>query len=215
MSLSLLGIWIVALLTVLFAGIDIGTSDAYNGTKIETYPLNLTSKDTLLLKMVNDDNIYYRHNLIQTSETEEVEIDGITMTYASNIKVDVRKSTTNKNYFIVQKESKGKSKSQAKENANEINYNFEIIENTIILDAYFLSEYKNFWKDEEINIIFYVSKDITIFFDNSIKNFLNDVENETDIYDKEMVNHHFIMTNKTLKCTDCVDELEGNEKESI
>ena len=39
-----------------------------------------------------------------------------------------------------------------------------------------LSNYKNFWKDEEINITFYVSKDITTYFDNSIKNFLNDVE---------------------------------------
>ena len=210
-----MGIWIVCLFALIFTGIDFGTSHSNYGDTTKRTELNLFPKDTLTLKMVNDDNIYFRHNLIQTSEAEEVEIDGITMTYASNIKVDVRKSTTNKNYFIVQKESKGKSKSQAKENANEINYNFEIIENTIILDAYFLSEYKNFWKDEEINIIFYVSKDITTFFDNSIKNFLNDVENETDIYDKEMVNHHFIMTNKTLKCTDCVDELEGNEKESI
>ena len=88
----------------------------------------------------------------------------------------------------------------------------------IKLDAYFLSNYKNFWKDEEINITFYVSKDIIIYFDNSTKNFLNDVENETNIYDKEMVNHHFIMTNKTLKCTDCIEELESDktiEKESI
>jgi len=217
-SLTLLGIWIVCLFALIFTGIDFGTSHSNYGDTTKRTELNLFPKDTLTLKMVNDDSIYYRHNLIRTSKPKEVKIDGITMTYASNINVDVRKSTTNKSYFIVQKESKGKSKSQAKENANEINYNFEIIENTIILDAYFLSNYKNFWKDEEINITFYVSKDIIIYFDNSTKNFLNDVENETNIYDKEMVNHHFIMTNKTLKCTDCIEELESDktiEKESI
>ena len=40
---------------------------------------------------------------------------------------------------------------------------------------------------------------------------LSDVENETDIYDKEMVNHHFIMTSTVLKCTDC-KEKEIEEK---
>jgi len=216
-SLTLLGIWIVCLFALIFTGIDFGTSHSNYGDTTKRTELNLFPKDTLTLKMVNDDNIYYRHNLRRSTYKEEVEVDGITMTYASNIKVDVRKSTTKKSYFIVQKESKGKSKSKAKENANEIQYNFEIIDNTIILDAFYLSEYKNFWKDEEINIIFYISEDITIYFDNSIKSFLYSVDNVQEIYDRDMGNHHFIMTDKTLSCTDCKDEEqeEPNDESSI
>ncbi len=43
-------------------------------------------------------------------------------------------------------------------------------------------------------------------------NILPTVTNETDIYDKDMANHHFIMTESTLKCADCVEETaEKNE----
>lgn len=68
------------------------------------------------------------------------------------------------------------------------------------------------WKDEEVNITIYLTENATVYFDNSTKNFLNDVDNEADIYDKEMVNHHFIITESTLKCTDCVAEIEEEQE---
>ena len=86
-------------------------------------------------------------------------------------------------------------------------YKYEVVNKTIVLDAYFLSAYKNMWKDEEINITIYVSENAFVYFDNSTKHFLNDVDNEGDIYDKDMVNHHFKVTESTLKCTDCTDDM--------
>ena len=71
-----------------------------------------------------------------------------------------------------------------------------------------------YWKDEERNIIFYISEDITIYFDNSIKSFLYSVDNVQEIYDRDMGNHHFIMTDKTLSCTDCKDEENEEEEDS-
>ena len=136
------------------------------------------------------------------------------MIYACDIKVDVRKSNTDENYVIIQKESKGKTKSNAKSNAKKIRYEYEIVDNTIILDAFFLSEFKNLWKDEEINIVFYITEGVTIYFDNSIKNFLYRVDNDTEIYDKDMANHHFMMTDKTLKCTDCETEIEAKKNDA-
>lgn len=213
-SLTLSGIWIISLLAIIFTGLDFGTSHSNYGDSTEKTELNIYPTDTLNLKMVNDDSIYYRHNLRRSSYKEEVEVDGKIMAYASNIKVDVRKSTTNENYFIVQRESKGKSKSNAKANAKQMQYNFEIVDNTVILDAYFLSEYKNLWKDEEINITFFIAKDIAIYFDNSIKNFLHRVDNEQEIYDRDMGDHYFIMTDSTLSCTDCeVEKEEENNDE--
>ncbi|MEO9570557.1 MAG: PspC domain-containing protein [Polaribacter sp.] len=210
-SLTLLGIWIVALLTMIFTGIDFGTSHANYGQNVKKTTLNLVKNDTLTLKMVNDDEIYYRHNLRRSSHKYEVEVDGITKVYSNYVKVDVKKSNSNKAYFILQKESKGKSKSSANKNAQKIEYKFEIIDNTIVLDAYYLSEFKNMWKDEEVNITFYLPEGNTVYFDNTVKNFLYNVENEGDIYDKDMVNHYFKMTDDTLKCTDCNEEIEDDE----
>ena len=73
---------------------------------------------------------------------------------------------------------------------------------------------QNLWKDEEVNITFYIPENVTIYFDNSSRNFLSNVDNETDIYDKEMANHHFIMTDKTLQCTDCGIEVDDRINEN-
>ncbi len=213
-SLTLLGVWIMAFLGIFFTFLDFGTSHATYGESSEKNKLNIVGNDTLQLKMVNDDNIYYRHNLRRTYYKEEVEVDGQLMTYATNIKVDVKKSNSDENYFVIQKESKGKTRSKAKENAKQIKYNYKIENNTLILDAYFLSDYKNLWKDEEINLVFYLTENTTVYFDNSVKNFLYRVDNEEDIYDKDMGSHHFKMTDKTLTCTDCKVEKKKNKEDN-
>ena len=73
----------------------------------------------------------------------------------------------------------------------------------MILDAFFLSDLKNIFKDEEIALTIYVPQETNVYLDNSVKNFLSDVKNKTNMYDSDMVNHHFKMTNTVLKCTDC------------
>ena len=40
------------------------------------------------------------------------------------------------------------------------------------------------------------------------------VDNVQEIYDRDMGNHHFIMTDKTLSCTDCKDEENEEEEDS-
>ena len=211
-SLTLLGIWIVALLTMIFTGLEFGTSHSTFGKSSEKNTLNIVKNDTLKLKMINDDEIYYRHNLRNSTHKEEVDIDGIPMIYSNNVNVDVKKSNSDESYIIIQKESRGQNRSNANSNSKKINYKYEVINNTIVFDAYYLSAFPNMWKDEEINITLFIPENITVYFDNSTKYFLDDVKNEGEIYDKDMVDHHFIMTDSTLKCTDCIDEIEEIEE---
>jgi phage shock protein PspC (stress-responsive transcriptional regulator) len=211
-SLTLLGIWIIALLAIIFTGLEFGTSHSSHGISTNKNSLNSIENDTLIVKMQNDDKIYYRHNLRRSTHKEEVEIDGKKMVYTNNIKVTVKRSNSNENYMIIQKESRGKNKKNANIHSENLRYKYKIQKNTVVLDTYFLSEYKNLWKDEEINITLFIKEKVMVYFDNSTKKFLNNVDNEKDIYDKEMANHHFIMTDSTLKCTDCTDEIEEELK---
>jgi phage shock protein PspC (stress-responsive transcriptional regulator) len=214
-KLTLLGIWIIALLAMIFAGLDFATSYVQNGEITEKKPLQITANDTLVVKLKNDETILFRHNLRRSSHKEEVFINGKKMAYSNYVKVDVQKSATNESYFIVTKSSRGKNKMNAKSNAEQIKYHFTIENNTLILDAFYLTDFKNIWKDESIDVTIYLPENATIYFDESSKNFLYDVENETDIYDTDMANHHFIMTNTTLKCTDCEALLEDKNEINI
>jgi len=202
-SLTLLGIWLISLLGFIFTGLDYATSHASYGEIVEKTPIPVVANDTLILKMKNDDSIFYRSNLRRSSHKEEVEINGKKITYSNYVKVDIKKSSTNENYVIVTKSSKGKNKTNAKENAKKIAYHYKLEDKTLVLDAFYISEIKNLWKDEVIEITVFLTEKSIIYLDNSTKNFLYDVENEGDIYDKDMANHHFIITESSLKCTDC------------
>jgi phage shock protein PspC (stress-responsive transcriptional regulator) len=207
-SLTLLSIWFIALLAIIFTGIEFGTTHANYGKYVEKNTLNITKKDTLVLKIQNDDTIYYQHNLRRTSERHQVAIDNKQLTYSNDIRLDVKKSNTGSAYIVVQKDSYGRNSLRARLNAEKIQYKYAIKDNQLILDAFFLSHLKNIFKEEKIDITVFIPENTPIYFDNSVKNFLSDVKNETDIYDREMVNHHFKMMKAVLKCTDCIEEVE-------
>lgn len=202
-SLTLLGIWIVALLAIIFTAIEHGTSYSSYGVITEKKELNLVANDTLTLKMVNDDTLLYRHNLRRSSGKEEVLINGEKKVYSSNITLHVEKSNSDEGYLIIQKKSRGRNKLMAKNNAKKIAYDFKIIDDTIVLNSFFLSDFKNLWKDENVTITLFVPTNSTLFFNNTTRNFLYNIDNTNDIRDKDMANQYFRMTETTLECTDC------------
>ena len=212
-SLTLLGIWLISLLTLVFTGIEFGSSHAIEGKSIIRNDLNITPKDTLKIKIVNDDNLIIRDYLKREKYRRyEVEIDGEPKTYGSNIFVDVKKSNSNKNYISVRKTSLGRNRINAKKNSEKIEYNYGFKNNTLELDAFYISNFRNFFKEEEIKITVYVTENTVVYFDNSTKNFLYNVDNTTDTSDKEMANKYFTMTEKGLHNQELKD-LEDSEKE--
>ncbi|MDB9723699.1 PspC domain-containing protein [Polaribacter sp.] len=202
-SLTLLGIWFIALLIIIFTAVEFGTNHSNFGHSVQKNPLKIIASDTLVLKMRNDDAIYYQHNLRRNSRRHKVNVGGVPLIYTNDIHLDIKRSTTNTAYIIIQKTSYAASSSEARKSAKEMQYLYSVQENNLILDAFFLSDLKNVFKDEEIDITIYVPKGTNVYLDNSVKNFLSNVKNKTNMYDDDMVNHHFKMTNTVLKCTDC------------
>jgi phage shock protein PspC (stress-responsive transcriptional regulator) len=211
-SLTLLGIWIIALLAMVFTGIEYGTSHANYGQHIEKSPLNFVANDTIAIKMINDDNLYYQHNLRRSSHKHEVAINRERKIYATEIFVNVKKSTSDEVYMTIQKESRGKSRYYANRNAENINYNYTVTNNEIVLDAFYISAYQNKWKEEDVKVTLYIPENITVYFDSSTKGFLSNVNNTTDTYDRDMARHYFLMTKEGLHSKE-LEELEEIEKE--
>lgn len=209
-SLSLLGIWIIALLIVVFSFIDANTAF----TKKEVYnkktSLNLQEKDTLNLKMINNDDLHFLYNFRRSSEKHTVEVDGLEKIYTNNLRIKVEKSKNDESYFIIKKQSYGKNRFKAEENAKSISYTYQIKDNEILLDAYFLSDFKLPYKDEKVTIIFFIAEKNTIYFDDSTASFLYGVRNDQNFYNRELTDHYFIMGENKLECTDCKDEDEIN-----
>ncbi|MGB0892582.1 MAG: transcriptional regulator, partial [Flavobacteriaceae bacterium] len=94
----------------------------------------------------------------------------------------------------------------------DIEFNYTIEDNTLILDAYFLSKYQHIFKYEKVYVTIYVPVNKIVYFHHSTRNFIYDIDNIDDIYDTEMADHYFLMTEKGLDCTDCEEEEKDDEE---
>ncbi|WP_299008846.1 PspC domain-containing protein [uncultured Tenacibaculum sp.] len=209
--LTLFGLWLISLLAIGFTGIEFATSHAYDGTHVTKHSITYNQQEPLKIRVVNDDNIHYLHNLRNRDNAMLVNVDDKELKYSNNINIDVRKSETGNAYIEIKKTSEGRKRNDANNNAEAIQYNFKTANNTIVFDAFFISEYKNMWKDEEIDAILYIPEGTTVYFEGSSRNFLDDVKNVQNVYDRDMANHHFKMTSKGFDCLDCDEEDNNNE----
>ena len=60
----------------------------------------------------------------------------------------------------------------------------------------------------------YIPEGQVVYFDNSTKTFLYDVDNIQNIYDNDMAKHYFVMTEDGLNCMDCRDYEMNIENDS-
>lgn len=209
-NLSLFGVWLLAAMGFAFAGIEYGAHSANKYSKSERFVIeNIKSTDSLSIKMIALDEFSPKHYY----DEKTVIIDGNQMTYRTNIKLDIRESNTDELYLMTYKKANGISIDKAKQLTAKIDYKFEMINNTLMLNAYFLGNIEDIYASQYLRMTLYVPKGMTIYFDKSTKYFLNDVDNVQDIYDRDMVRHYFIMNDKGLDCLDC-DSGRNEKKET-
>lgn len=210
-KLSLLGVWIIALLGLGFAGINFATQRAYDGVFNQTEELPFVAMDTLKIKMIGDENLSNRTELRRSYGYETVYENDQQKLYATRINVDI-KTTDKQNAFIkIRKESQGNNRLNANYDAEAIEYQFNLNNKDLLLNGYFLSDFKNKFKDQLIDITLYLPENTIIYLDKSTKTFLDDVDNIQNIYDRDMPKHYYNMTENGLECVDCDPSIFGDD----
>ncbi len=212
-NLSLLGIWLLSIMSLAFAGIEYAALDASHFNKIEKMNLSITLQDTLQINMKAHDNFELRRYY----NNQTVFINDIEQFYGTNVRLDIRESNTGKSYVKISKEAFGSSRRKAKLHANKMNYTLDTIQNNLLLDAYFISNRElKFGKysrhinsRQSMKLVVYIPKGQIIYLDKSTKNFLKSVDNLQDVYDKEMIKHYYKMTDNGLDCLSCDDKLSN------
>ena len=209
-KLSLLGVWLVALLGFIFVGIETGANYANENTVVTTEDIALnTTLDTLKIKMIAKDDFSLNRNY---NEHRKVYENDKEMFYGTNIRFDIKESETDKAYIKIYKKSSGISYKAAKEKANQLSYNYKVVDGNLILNAYYLNELKNRFSNQKVKLVLYVPKNKTIYLHKSTKLFLHYVDNVQDVRDRDMTEHYYKMTENGLDCLDCEFEEEVNKE---
>ncbi|MHB1146345.1 MAG: PspC domain-containing protein [Lutibacter sp.] len=210
-KLSLLGIWIIAILGLSFAGINFATQNAYDGVHNQTKELPIIAMDTLTINMIGNDSLSNEKELRRDHDYETVFDNDVEKLYSTRVNVDI-KSTDKATAFVkIRKESDGKNRLIANKDAESIEYKFNLTEKNLLLNGYFLSDLKNKFKDQLIDITIYLPVNSIVYLDASTQTYLNDVDNVQNIYDGDMPKHYYKMTENGLECLDCDPRIFGDD----
>ncbi len=209
-KLSFLGVWIISLLGLGFAGADFATRTAFDGVNNQTEELPIVALDTLKVKMIGNDDLSSRKELRKQYSPETVYDNDIEKLYSTRINVDI-KYTDKENAFIkIRKESEDRNRLLANNSAESLEYQFSLNDTNLELNGYFLSELKSQFKDQLIDITIYLPVNSVIYLDSTTRTFLYDVKNVQNIYDRDMPKHFYKMTDDGLECLDCDPSIFGH-----
>ncbi|PHR74106.1 MAG: transcriptional regulator [Lutibacter sp.] len=201
-SLTLLALWIISILGLIFSGIDISSKYKYHEYKSTTEDLEITATDTLRISMIGNKDykdLKYRNN----NQLRVITDNGSKKVFSSDVDIDIRKSDTNSAYIKIRKGARGPNSETANDNASKLEYQFKLDGNRLTLNNYFLNEDRRSFIDQEVDVILYLPEGYHIYLDKSTRRYLYDVDNVQDLYDRSMTNHYYIMGENELDCLDC------------
>lgn len=208
----LLGIWIIAIGILISIGVKQASEYAYDGRVYEKQTINLNPKDTLYIKFKNNDyyskdiNDYVEFNVTKDSLNQDV-------VYSNSISFQIEKTDEILPYVKINKEAKGFSFEDANSRAGKIKYGFKITGNQLILDNYLITELKDKYRDQKVEIKLYLPKGTLFRVNSSVKNF--------DYSDNSFFNLHtssdeyiYNVDNSQVKCLNCpIDENDTTDRE--
>jgi phage shock protein PspC (stress-responsive transcriptional regulator) len=209
-GLTLLALWIIAVLGLIFSGIDISSRYSQSGINTSKHAIAIAATDTLKVSMVKFNSDYEYNNYRNGNSYKIVTDNNTKKLYSSNVDVDIRKSEDESTYVKIRKSARGRTYDDAKDNAEKIEYQFRLDGSHLQLDNYFLNNFPNGFFDQSIDVLIYIPEGYTVYLDNSTRNYLDDVSNVQNIHDRSMTRHHYIMGLSELDCLDC----DGAERKS-
>lgn len=116
--------------------------------------------------------------------------------------IDIQKSNTDSFQLLLIRTAKGKTKKQALSRAESIIYNYTIEDSTIVFNPTFELKPEEKWRAQQVKIIIKVPIGKSVFIDKKMRPLIYDIDNVTNTYDGDMINHKWTMRSNGLTCDD-------------
>ena len=167
---TLLALWLIAVSLAISIGVKQATAYAVDGRVVRKEIINFNPNDTLVIKFKHNDyfakNVEERNNFMVTQDST-----GTDVIYSNEVRFKIEKTDEKLPYIQIEKEAKGKSLAEAKKRAELIKYGYTFQGNQLILDNYLLTDLKNKYRDQEIEITLYLPKGTLLKPDDSMRNY--------------------------------------------
>lgn len=202
---SLFSLWIIAIVLVFSIGAKQVNTFSNSSRVVENQVLNIKPTDTLSIQFKNnpffdqDINEYSGFEITQDSTNQNV-------IYSNDVLLTIKKTTDAQASIQIVNEAYGQTITEAKQRAEQIKYSFKIVNNQLQFDNYLLTDLKNKFRDQKIEITLFVPENSFLKLDSSTENY---IDNDLPFFDSDelMDQYIFQMKNGAVKCLNCPEEM--------
>jgi phage shock protein PspC (stress-responsive transcriptional regulator) len=209
---TLLALWLIAVSIAISIGIKQATAFAVNGRSVQKETLNLKPTDTLLIKFKHNDyfakDVNDRNDFMITKDSLNNDI-----IYSNDVSIKIEKSEEKYAYIQIEKEAKGKSLSEAKKRADAIRYSYKIVGNQLIFDNYLITDLKNKFRDQEIEITLFLPKGTLLKPDDSMSHY-DRTDGDFFLWHDDLNNEIFRVGDDKIKCINCPEDYDNDNDDS-
>ncbi|CAM3947724.1 PspC domain-containing protein [Flavobacterium antarcticum] len=198
---TLFALWIISIALLITIGMNQMMEYSTQGRVVSKQTLTMNPQDTLQIKFRHND--YFAKN-VNSHTNFEIKQDSADqrVLYSNNVRLTIAKTDENMPYLQIEKKAKGRSLGLAKDKATKIQYGFTFKNNELILDNYVITDFKNKFRDQEVELTLYLPKGTIFKADNSVQNY--------DSSDDAFFNLHYSsedniyqVENLKVKCLNC------------
>ncbi|MBT3250298.1 MAG: PspC domain-containing protein [Candidatus Marinimicrobia bacterium] len=173
----LTSIWVLALISVVAFTVFGLSQFSEQAQKIETVDLNVIKSDTLNVELNDHPDFFWDDGKVRFRES----IEG-NQTLISDVSLEIRQSSDNNFHLEFIKKANADNYIRAKEIAEDINYEFDISKESLSLDQYFSYPSYDSYKFQEIELVLYVPEGKSVFLDESLKYYIDDMGSNHSYY---------------------------------
>lgn len=208
----LVTLWLLSVAALIFMGVQQSSAVAYDAKTSTKEILNIAVNDTLKVKFRFND--LYSNNL--DSETDfriTRDENNQKVIYSNDVEIVIATTDQPQAYLQIEKKAAGASYQEARNASEKISYKFEVQNNTLILDNYFIYRVANKFRNEKVKLYLYLPENQVLFPDSSLKNYDDSDEN---VFNADYTELSFYkVKNGILQCTNCIDfkAIEGKTTE--
>ncbi|RYC53083.1 PspC domain-containing protein [Flagellimonas olearia] len=213
---SLLGLWLLSIGSLFALGVRQAAEFANVGSVHEDYEVVMENPaDTLFISMKDTGYQYGMDDVHFGRMTFTYDKDDNRILISDEVDIRIRQSDDEEVKINVRKDSQGSSVRAARDRAKNINYNYEVNGNQILLDEHLTTDVSNKARNQEVTVTIYVPEGKTLILKESTHGHIGrGIENDKDYYRSSMVGYTWVMgSDGELKCQDCPEEEEENPDE--
>lgn len=207
-KLVLLGVWLLSIIGLAVIGIQQATQRAFEGEVVISETLPIRSQDTLYLAMQNDSR--YSSGINRGSVSIKYDENDNKVIYSTDVRLVVRSTKDSTGRIEIVKMADGNEFRDARDRADQINYNTTFEDGRLYLDSFLTSDFRNHFREQEVRVTIYLPEGTTLYADKNISSFHRSSDYYGNILNYNSEEKYLKIEENKVTCENC--EMEEDEE---